>query len=202
MKKLFLTSTFADVADKLHQIISNPKGLKLAFVPTARDPYPTSPWVDKDWQKLVELGFDAFMYDIKDKNEESIYNDLKNVDVIFVCGGNSFYLLFHAKQSGFDKAAKRLVQEGKIYIGSSAGSLLAGPTIEPIKNLDKLEDAPGLKSFEALGLVDFVVLPHMNAIKYQERNQKAIKEYKDKLKIIPLNDDQAVLVEDEKWTVI
>lgn len=202
MKKLFLTSSFYQSADKLAELVPNPKGMKAVFVSTARDPYPTAPWADADWQKLLDLGFNAEMYDIKGKNEAQIYNDLKDKDVIFVCGGNTFYLLYHAQQSGFDKAAVRLVNEGKVYIGSSAGSSITGPSIELTKTLDKLEAAPNLKSFDGLKLVDFIPLSHTNSEKYGERNRKIIEEYKGDLKLVPITDSQAIVVTDSGYKVI
>lgn len=202
MKKLFLTSIFAQVADKLAPLVPNPKGMKAAFIPTARDPYEKSPWADIDFHKLQEIGFETAMYDIKGKTEEQIYNDLKKFDVIFVCGGNTFYLLYHARQSGFDKAVIRLIDEGKVYIGSSAGSLLVGPSLEPIKNLDKISAAPELKSLVGLNIVNIIVLPHFDTEKYRERNEKALRDYKDQFKMIAINDDQAVIVEGDNYKVV
>ncbi len=199
MKKLFLTSSFAQSADKLSELIPNPKGLNLAFIPTARDPYPTSPWADIDWHKLLELGFNAEMYDIKDKTEAQIYNDLKNKDVIFVCGGNTFYLLDHARKSGFDKAVVRLVNEGKIYIGSSAGSYLACPTIEAAtwKNQDK--NIVGMSDFTALNLVPFILFVHYK-LEHEDLLKQEIPKAKYPVRI--LKDDQAILVQEDDYKLV
>ena len=202
MKRLFLSSAFNQVADKLVQLIPNPKGMKAVFVPTAKEPYADTPWADLDFKKLQDLGFEVSEYDIKGRTEDQICSDLKNIDVIFVCGGNSFYLLYHAKISGFDKAVVRLVDEGKIYIGSSAGSSITGPNIELTKTIDKLEAAPDLKAFDALNLTNFIVLNHMNNPKYTEKNQKILREYKGPITLVPINDDQAVLVEGDQYKVI
>ena len=62
------------------------------------------------------------------------------------------------RESGFSKIVKKLIEEGVTYIGSSAGSVLVGPTIEPVKTMDNPNDAPNLNSFEGLGFIDFVIL--------------------------------------------
>ncbi len=201
MKKLFLTSLFNSVGDKIAETL--PKlALQTAFIPTAADVYESKPWMEADRQKLVELGYQVEDYDIKNKTEAVIYNDLKNKDVIFVSGGNCFYLLYQVRKSGFDKAIERLTNEGKIYVGSSAGSILLAPTIEPAKPLDNSEQAPKLSSFQGLGMVDFVVLPHYGKEKYEARYQAIIKEWSSKVKLMPLTDTQFIIVEGSKSRII
>src|SRR5262245_34334046 len=114
MKKLFLSSAFNQVTDKLYLILPNPKGLKVAFIPTASEPYNPAPWMDKDFAALEKLGFEVTKYDIKGKNEKQIYDDLVKFDVIFASGGNGLYLLYHARESGYDKVVTKLIDEGKL----------------------------------------------------------------------------------------
>ena len=51
---------------------------------------------------------------------------------------------------------RRQVEEGVPYIGSSAGSILAGPTIKTTQDMP-IVDPP---SFDALNLVPFQISPH------------------------------------------
>lgn len=54
-------------------------------------------------------------------------------DVIYFTGGNTAHLLRRIKQTGFDAIIKRLVHANKVYVGVSAGSLIAAPNIgEPL----------------------------------------------------------------------
>lgn len=201
MNKLFLASQFYQVADKLSALIPDSRALKVAFIPTAADTYAEKPWMEADRDKLVEMGFEVEDYDLKGKVETQIYNDLKPKDIIFVSGGNTFYLLYHIRQSGFDKAILRLLDEGKVYIGSSAGSMVMCPTIEPAKPLDNAEQAPLLTSFYGLHLVDFVILPHYGKPKYEQRYQDIMTEWSSKLKLQTLTDEQVVIVVDGKHTI-
>jgi dipeptidase E len=107
---------------------------------------------------------------------------LSNVDVIFVSGGNVFYLL--ARKNGFNIVVKDLIEKGIIYIGSSAGSCNAGPNIKPIELLDEPEKAKDLDRTEAFNLVDFVILPHFGKEKYQSQFNQIEDKYDNEYKLV------------------
>ncbi len=50
-------------------------------------------------------------------------------DAVYVTGGSTGYLLKRVKETGFDKILKKMVYAGKVYVGVSAGSLIAAPNI-------------------------------------------------------------------------
>ncbi len=173
--------------------------MKVAFIPTAGDLYSDKPWQDRDRDKLKELGFQVEDVDLKATQHEELNKELSEVDIIFVAGGNTSYLLEKAQESGFLEITKHLVNSGKIYIGSSAGSLLAGPNIEIDKIYDEGEFGKELSSYEGLGLVDFVVLLHANREDYRPYIDKIKAEYGQKLSLVELKDTQAfVLIDGSK----
>ena len=145
--------------------------------------------------KLTEVG-------LKDKKKDDLLGMLQKVDIIYVAGGNTFYLLEKVRESGFDQVLPILLDRGIIYAGESAGAVLACPTIEPIKFMDEPSKAPNLKSFEGLGLVDFVVLPHYGA-EFSEAVFEQLKaEYGNKgFKLIPLTNDQSIIVENDSYII-
>ncbi len=193
---------FSVVTDKFKENIHVTPSMKVAFIPTAADMYDTKPWMDADRQALVDLGMEVEDLDIKDKNEEELYKFLSKKDIIFVSGGNTFYLLYYAEKSGFDKVIVKLIDEGKIYIGSSAGSVIAGPTIEPVKVFDDPDEAPNLKSFESFGLIDLVILPHYGKEKHEQEFQSILKDWSGKVKLQLLRDDEAVLVKEDNFKLL
>ncbi|MBI1734757.1 MAG: dipeptidase PepE [Candidatus Rokubacteria bacterium] len=81
---------------------------------------------------------------------------LARADAIFVGGGNTYALLQRLTQSGLRDAIGERVRAGTPYIGSSAGSNVAGPTILTTNDWNVV----GLSDFTALGLVPFNVNPH------------------------------------------
>ncbi len=194
--KLYLTSIASASLDKIvKELPKNPEDLKVLFIPTAADTYAADnrQWFDADRNKFLELGFQIEDYDIKDKTEVELRKKLSEVDIIFVSGGNTFYLLEHVKKSGFDKVLRELKDSDKIYIGSSAGSIIMGPVIRPIQAFDHPKEAH-LDNYNAIGLVDFVILPHWGRDKYKEKQAAVIKEYGHKYKLKPIKDGEMVVV--------
>ncbi|MEI6498807.1 MAG: Type 1 glutamine amidotransferase-like domain-containing protein [bacterium] len=198
--KLFLTSQANMVLDKIVSMIDKPASqLSVVFIPTAGNPYgEDKPWMDADRDKLDELGFKVMDFDIDGKSEDDVREKLSEADVIFVAGGNAFYLLEKMRNSGTDKVINELKGSDKIYIGSSAGSCIAGPDIESLAAFDDPSKAQ-LKSSKALGLVDFVVLPHAGKDKYAPIQGKILKDFSDKYKIIQITDTEMLDKNGDKY---
>ena len=176
--------------------------LKVAFIPTAAGIYEDKWFVIKDRKQLIDLGINVRDVDINGKTPQKVASELSGCDIIFVAGGNTFYLLQKIRESGVDQVIKKMVESGVIYIGSSAGSIVVGPSLEPIKASDDPSQAPQLKSFEGLGFVDFVVLPHSGKEKYLAKHNALAEEYKDQYKLIPITDEQAIAVENGDFKII
>lgn len=54
---------------------------------------------------------------------------LKGFDVIYVCGGNTYFILDRIRKTGLAQKIKKFVASGGIYLGASAGSIIAGVDI-------------------------------------------------------------------------
>jgi dipeptidase E len=81
---------------------------------------------------------------------------LESVEALFVGGGNTYALLKRLRESRLLGAIQERVHHGVPYMGSSAGSNVAGPTILTTNDWNVV----GLDRFEALGLVPFNLNPH------------------------------------------
>lgn len=75
---------------------------------------------------------------------------------IFVGGGNTFRLLAALQRNGFLEPIRRRVREGMPYLGASAGTNIAAPTIKTTNDMPIVQPS----SLEALGLVPFQINPH------------------------------------------
>jgi dipeptidase E len=81
---------------------------------------------------------------------------VEDADAIFVGGGNTFRLLAGLYHHGLLESIRRRIRAGGAYVGSSAGSIVACPSLKTTKDMPIVQPP----SFDALGLVDFQISPH------------------------------------------
>ena len=204
MKRLFLASVAANTLDLIIPLLpDSPSKLKLAFVPTASNIYKNREWVDIDRNKLIDMGFSVKDVDIEGKSESVLREELSGIDVLFVSGGNTFYLLEKARESGFDKLAKEFIDAGKVYIGSSAGSVFVCSTIEFVSGMDDPKVAPNLKSYEGLNEVDFLLMPHQGDDEYKELYDKVLTKWRGLgYEVKTLTNNEALIVKGDKSEIV
>ncbi len=197
MKKIYLTSQFVSVASKIKKDIDlqNPKTV---FIYTAaEEEYLEEEWFLNNKKTLLENDFDIIDYSITDKTSEEIRDFINPFDVIFVCGGNTFYLLEQTIKSGFDKVLNEMLDE-KIYIGHSAGSVLLGNSVALKSNPPKTN----LKNFNGLKIVNFTIVPHWG--KKEARDAKMAlfeKMYELGDNVLLLKDGSYILTDGDKYKI-
>ncbi len=81
---------------------------------------------------------------------------LERAQALFVGGGNTYALLKRLREARLVDPIRARARAGLPYIGSSAGSNVAGPTILTTNDWNVV----GLTAFDALTLVPFNVNPH------------------------------------------
>lgn len=204
MKELFLTSASDYVMDDLiKNLPQNPKDLNLAFINTAAEVEEGDHWWVRDEKnKLLKVGFNLEEFSITGITREEIEKRLNNIQVIYFCGGNTFYLLDQVIKTGCDEIIKEKINNGVIYIGSSAGSMIVGTRIDLVSTIDDKSKAPDLKS-TGLEIVDLSILPHWGSdIFHDEYLNGAESMYTEGVKILPLTNQQYVWIKDDSIKII
>lgn len=203
-KRLFLTSQ--GIPKKLKKtflsfLSKKPQDNSVSFITTAAyGDYKNPTWLNIYKNQLRNYGIQKIEeLDLKDKTQKELEKILSNKDIIFVNGGNPFYLLYWVKKSGFHKIIKRLLNKDKLYIGISAGSYICCPTIEMATWKHQDRNKIGIKDLKALNFIPFLITAHFNEKHYQIINKAAQTIH---YAIVVLTDAQAVLVENDKVKVV
>lgn len=195
MRLLLLSSGVGAVPAFLEEATGRPGTLRIGYVPDAALPYPDAPFVNAEQQRIVALGHDVEVVRVGGTPLEETERALDRVDALYIAGGNTFALLHALRSTGADRAIVDRVRAGLPYIGLSAGSVVAGPTIEPITPMDDPAEAPVLVDRAGLGLVDVVVVPHADGVSYPAAViERVVAEYGATHPLRLLDDDQAFLV--------
>ena len=110
-----------------------------------------------DYAAKAKARFAAMGYPLESAHTAG--NPQKAIDraaAILIGGGNTFRLLKALQDLELLEPIRRKVKSGAPYIGSSAGSNVAGPTIKTTKDMPIVQP----RSFDSLGLVPFQISPH------------------------------------------
>lgn len=202
MKKLFLSSSFCDVAKYLANFYQEElKGKTVTFIPTASLVEEYTGYVENDKNAFIELGLIVDILNIEQKTEQDIAETLSKNDLIYVSGGNTFYLLQELIKSKADKLISEQIENGKLYIGTSAGSIILSKNIEYIEQVDDKTKAPELKDYSGLGIINFYPLPHYGNEPFTEIIENIYKEYHEKIPLIPISNTQVIEFKNNEKTV-
>lgn len=202
--KLLLTSAGIknqSIATALVDLVGkNSDQIRVGFIPTAANAEEgNKDWFISQFTNLNKYGFRWI--DIVDISAPGVdwKKRLVETDVIVVGGGNTFYLLDQVRKTGFDEWLRENLQ-GKVYVGMSAGSIIATPSIA-VASVDNGDvNIPGIEDLSGLSFVDFEVSPHTSENVSHEGNKKYLKTIGNEL--YALDDNSAIVVRDTVIKVV
>ena len=193
MKNIILTSCGiidGKFKEQFYRIINKEeiKDKKVLYITTASDGENDSDksWMDEEYETILDLGFSKEnIYEFKIGQKEININDF---DVIYMMGGNTFYLMDMIRKYNFDTVIKKAMDNGIIYIGSSAGSIILGNSVEYALPFD--ENNVDLKDFSGLRIIDGIIIPHAN------RKEEFISKVKENIgeKLFLLYDENGIII--------
>ncbi len=140
--------------------------------------------------------FDVEELDLDGKKEDELRDILSKKELVYVEGGNTFYLLASIRRSGFEHVIKELLPKGLVYMGGSAGSYVACPSIETSTWKEKVRDRFGVTDFTAMNLLPFLLFVHYKPEEHQELLREKIHSTSHSVRI--LTDEQAIFIHDGK----
>lgn len=134
---------------------------------------------------------------------DEIETRLEKCDVIFVVGGNTDYLMHVYKKTGFDKLLLKLL-ETKVYVGSSAGSVVMGKRPSTDEYLEAFGKEKDFGTTNYMELVNLAIRPHMDSSDQPKRREDVFRRSSQGLNfpVYGLKDDAAIIVREDKIDVL
>lgn len=134
---------------------------------------------------------------------DGILNRLQAVDVIFVVGGNTDYLMHVFQISGLATLLPALL-ESKVYVGSSAGSMVLGHRISTEAYQDIYGEDLDFGITKYMDLVDLAIKPHLYSPVFPNNRPEVLERVARGLEfpVYGLRDDSAVIVNGEDISII
>jgi dipeptidase E len=123
---------------------------RVLFVPFAL--YDRDKYAETAQRRFAQMGYELSSI----HNAANPKRAIEETDAVFIGGGNTFRLLKALYDFDLLGPIRERVQNGMPYIGSSAGSNVAAPTIRTTNDMPIVQPP----SFDALGLVSFQINPH------------------------------------------
>jgi dipeptidase E len=194
MKKLILTSNGVSsklVESSFLELINGEVKDKRVLVlrSTRKDP---DEYGFEILEELKNIGFNERNIRFVNPFKEVASKDMKEYDVIYSAGGNTFVITDSIKKRGFDSLIKDMVNSGVVYLGVSAGTIMMGPSIE-IAGIGKGGDPNyiNLEDLEGMGVTKITAFPH-----YDDENEEDILEFEKekKLSVERIKDGECILV--------
>lgn len=205
--KLLLTSSGIQndsIADEFLNLIGKKaNGISVGFISTAAYVEDDISWLDEDVQNIKKTGVENVqMVDIAKMKKDEWLPLLEQSDVIWMNGGNTYYLLDWIRKSGLKDELPKLL-ESRLYVGSSAGSIIPGPDLS-INQFFPEEAAYRLEDITGLGYVPFTVLPHFGSPLFEQPTEDEVEALAKEIKypIYAIDDNTAISVILDKIEVI
>ncbi len=214
--RMYLSSyRLGDHADRLFNLMRGERRVgiianALDFIPDdARQRYEET--IYSPLRELSDLGAEPEYLDLRRyfENRSALEQALREIDLVWVLGGNAFLLRRAMKQSGFDDLILKLLEEDRIvYGGFSAGAVVATRTLKGIDLMDDPHemaqgyDPPVL--WEGLGLVDFSIVPHYRSDHAEaDAAEKAVRFFEENsLPFQAVRDGDAIIIEDNVTSLL
>ncbi len=206
MKILLLSLNTGAVAPFLTEAARvTDRALRVGYALDAQAAYLGLPFVEAERERIRSLGYEVVPLMFRELAPAQLDAELEALDAIYVASGSTFALLESLRVTGNDEIVLSHVKSGLPYIGSSAGSIIAGPDVAPAALMDSPADGPLLNDTKGLGLVSATVIPHADGKLPPYPSaliDQTLETFGAEYALQPLRDDQALLADEQGESVI
>ena len=200
---MILTSSLYESIELVKKFLDkNTESKKILFIPTAANVEEYKKYMHLTQKAFEDFGYEVENFDVSVFSEEIAKEKLSEAKIVFISGGNTFYLLQELKRKNLITYLKERIENGLLYIEESAGSVIAAPDIEYASVIDDKTVATELDDYAGLNLIDFYIVPHFEEEPFVESSRKTVELYKDKLDLKLINNKEAILVENNNFTIL
>ncbi len=174
------------------------KSARVLFIPYAL--------ADRDgYSEIARKRFEQMGYELYPiHREDDPARAIGRANNIFIGGGNTFRLLKTLYDDNIVELIAERVREGMPYIGSSAGTNMACPTLKTTNDMPIVQPP----SFNALGLIDFQINPHYldpdpNSTHMGETREERLRQYleENEVPVVGLREGSLLWVKDQEVTL-
>lgn len=196
MTNVLLTATGFEnprVGAVFASLVGHPNRSRVLFFSTAARSIQEQRHARNSLQELRDFG----CCDIREREMDHAFttHEFDGFDAVYVCGGNTYHLLRKMRECNFKTALTPFLKRGGVYVGVSAGSIVAGPTVAGSRD----DNDAGLTDAAGLSLVPFAVLPHFTPDR--EIEAKALRAVLP-CPVVTLTDKQAMVVRGWEETLV
>ena len=200
---MILTSSLYESIELVKKFLDkNTESKKILFIPTATNIDEYKKYIHLTQKAFEDFGYEVENFDVSIFSEEIAKEKLSQAKIVFISGGNTFYLLQELKRKNLTSYLKERIENGLLYIGESAGSVIATPNIEYASIVDDKTLATELNDYTGLNLVNFYIVPHFEEEPFVESSRKTVELYKNKLDLKLINNKEAILVENNNFRIV
>ena len=138
--------------DEINSFLTKYDAKNVIFIPFAAVGFTYEEYEEKVIEGLENTNIELKSIHRFDDKKEAI----QNADAVIVGGGNTFHLLNEMYKYDLLDPIRAKIKSGMPYIGWSAGSNLACPTVKTTNDMPIIQPP----SFEALNVISFQINPH------------------------------------------
>lgn len=159
-KKLFLISNSTNYGEEylawpreyITNFLKETTAKRILFVPYAGVSISYDAYTERVAKVFKELGYEIYSI----HNEADPVQAVKDAEAIAVGGGNTFHLVYEMHKNKLIEPLRECVNNGTPYMGWSAGSNVACPSLKTTNDMPIIEP----ESFNCANLIPFQINPH------------------------------------------